>query len=86
MGRGNAFPLVIAVLVYQVSGWLLGERVFASLNSEAMLFTFLAASGWLLCWLTSRSTPNSNLGRSIWLINVAFGVAFGLMFRTVSGG
>lgn len=81
----NPFPLAVAVLVYQVSGWLLGERIFASVNSEAMLFTFLAASSWVLYWLMSRSTPDSNLGRSIWLINVALGVAFGLMFRGLDG-
>ncbi len=78
--------MVIAVLVYQVTGWLVGERVFASINSEAMLFTFLAGSGALLCWLFSRSTGDSDLGRSIWMINVALGVAIGVMFRSVTGG
>ena len=78
--------MVIGVLVYQVLGWWVGERVFASVNSEAMLFTFLAGSGALLCWLFSRTTADSSLGRSIWMINVALGLALGLMFRSVSGG
>jgi hypothetical protein len=78
--------VVVGVLVYQVSGWLVGERVFASVNSEAMLFTFLAASGALLCWLFSRSAADSSLGRSISMINVALGVALGVMFRSVAGG
>jgi len=37
----NILPMLAGFLSFQVSGWLMGKRVFESINSEAMLFTFL---------------------------------------------
>lgn len=84
-GKGNPLPILAGFLAFQVSGWFMGERVFKSLNSEAMLFTFLfggtALLGWLLFKQDSYSSNTSYLGRTVWITFVVIGAFFGLYFR-----
>jgi len=63
----------------------MGERMFESMNSEAMLFTFLFGGvlllGWLLLKQDSYSSHTSYLGRTVWIACVVIGVFLGLYVR-----
>ena len=82
---GNPLPMVAGMLSYQVTGWFAGGRVFDSLNSEAMLFTFLASglglTGWLAWKQDECSASTSLAGRAYWLAVVAIGVGLGACLR-----
>ena len=84
-GKGTPLPFLAGFLTFQISGWFIGERVFDSLNSEAMLFTFLfggtALLGWLLFKQDSYSSTTSYIGRTVWITCVVMGVFFGLYLR-----
>ena len=84
-GRGNPLPILAGFLTFQVAGWFIGERMFDSLNSEAMLFTFLFGGTALLGWLhfkqDSYSSTTSYIGRTAWITCVVMGVFFGLYLR-----
>jgi len=82
---GNPLPLVAGMLSYQVTGWALGGRVLDSLNSEAMIFTFLAAglgiTGWL-AWKQDEYSATATLGgRAYWMAVVAIGAGLGVWLR-----
>ncbi len=83
--RGNPLPAVAGMLGYQVTGWFMGGRVFDSLNSEAMLFTFLASglgvTGWLAWKQDEYSAATSFAGRAYWVALVAIGTGFGVWLR-----
>jgi hypothetical protein len=87
-GKANPLPILAGFLTFQISGWFLGERMFESRNSEAMLFTFLfggvALLGWLLYTQDSYSSNTSYVGRVVWITYVALGVFFGLLIRLKS--
>ena len=82
---GNPLPMVAGMLSYQVTGWCVGGRVFDSLNSEAMLFTVLAAglalTGWLAWKQDEYSAATSFAGRAYWVAVVAIGVGGGSWLR-----
>ena len=82
---GNPMPVVAGMLSYQVTGWCIGDRVFDSLNSEAMLFTFLAAglalTGWLAWKQDEYSAAASFSGRAYWIAVFALGVGLGACVR-----
>jgi hypothetical protein len=84
-GKGNPLPVLAGFLAFQVSGWFMGERIFDSMNSEAMLFTFLFGGvlllGWLLYKQDSYSSHTSYLGRTVWITCVVLGVFLGLYVR-----
>ena len=73
------------MLSYQVTGWFIGVRVFDNLNSEAMLFTFLATglalTGWLAWKQDEYSAATSFGGRAYWITLVGIGVAGGSWLR-----
>lgn len=89
MQRGFPLPFLSGILSYQVSGWVIGRRVFATLNAEAMLFVFVAGTltllGWL-CWKHDASSDeNPYSGRTLWWCGVIVGGLLGLVIRLKSG-
>ena len=83
--RANPLPVIVGFLSFQVTGWFKGDKIFDSLNSEAMLFTFLAGGTALLGWLFIRmdrySEHDSYIGRTLWISSILIGVFFGLFCR-----
>ena len=83
--RGNPLPILVGFLVFQVSGWFVGKRIFSTSNSEAMLFAFLAGGviicGWLYHRMDEYSANTSYIGRALWWSCVVIGITFGLYFR-----
>jgi hypothetical protein len=72
-------------LSYQISGWLTGETIFSSFNSEALLFTFLTGSllviGWLCFNADEYSPKESYWERTIFWSGIVGGLALGILFR-----
>jgi hypothetical protein len=76
---GMAFPLpvIAGVLGFQLAGWSDGKRMFATLNSEAMLFVCsvggLAFFWWLLGKFDASDDANAFTGRTAWWASLITG-------------
>ena len=79
----NPLPVIVGFLVYQVSGWFGGEKIFESTNAEAMLFAFLLLAtgvfGWIFFTTSSYDSSKSSINRKVGFGLIAACAALGLL-------
>ncbi len=83
--KSNPLPVLVGCLTYQVSGWVMGKRIFDGFNAEAMLFTFLVGSvvvfGWIFLTMTSWDSSKSCLKRRFGIGLIVISVVVGVGIR-----
>jgi hypothetical protein len=83
--RANPLPVLAGGVTYQVSGWLMGGRIFESINAEAMLFAFLlicvAVFGWIFFTTSAYDASHSFLHRKVGLGLIGVGAVLGVLIR-----
>ncbi len=77
------YPILAGGMGYQVSGWLSGKRIFESLNSEALFFTFLALSLIVIAWLVIYSSSEGSGGRILVVSLGSIGLVLGIGLRII---
>jgi len=83
----SALTLLGGILAFQVSGWFLGVRIFATLNAEAMLTVFLVTAlgifGLMMFRLEDTDSSQGPGSRSIIVGFLTAGLVAGVLFRNL---
>ena len=83
----SALTLLGGILAFQLSGWFLGVRIFATLNAEAMLTVFLVTAlgtfGLMMFRLEEGDSSEGPGSRSIIIVFLTTGLIAGAILRVI---